>query len=198
MALINNREQELTTEIFVKLRNRALRRLRRLGLKGHVAEELSQNVFCKWAELRKFGRPVPSAGTAGAWVERYAYFAGVAFLRREPRRPAIEGAYAVGAAARHAATAGSLQGEDLFEFVWRVLERADPRWQRVTELRLEVWTFKEIAEKIGVCPKTVGTVMRQVREHLRAELAALGCSMPFTPLVADAEHEIPNAAAAPL
>ncbi|MBX5477415.1 MAG: sigma-70 family RNA polymerase sigma factor [Clostridia bacterium] len=121
-----------------------------------LAEDVAQETFVRMY----LACPAPPEHPP-SWLRRVAARLAYNELRAGRRRQQREAAYAE----------SSALAEADWEPAWdlrEALERLDPRDRTMLLLRADGWSYREIAEVVGVDPASVGTLLARARRRLAA------------------------------
>lgn len=131
-----------------------------------AAEDLAQEVF-----LRLYRNPPDSLEAVGAWLHRVLTRVGYDYLRqRSSGKTLMEKETArVTAWSEGASPSGETEviREWEIDVVRRVLHKLSDRDRTALLLREEGYSYGEIAERLGVNPKIVGTLLARAEERLK-------------------------------
>lgn len=131
-----------------------------------AAEDLAQEVF-----LRLYRNPPERLESVGAWLHRVLTRVGYDYLRqRSSGRSLLEKETArVSAWSESAAPSGETEviREWEIDVVRRVLQKLSDRDRTALLLREEGYSYEEIALRLEVNPKIVGTLLARAEERLK-------------------------------
>lgn len=131
-----------------------------------VSEDLAQEVF-----LRLYRQPPERLEACGAWLHRVLTRVGYDYLRhRASGKALLEKEIArVAAWSEGAAPSGETEviREWEIEVVRRVLHKLSDRDRTALLLREEGYSYEEIASRLGVNPKIVGTLLARAEKRLK-------------------------------
>ncbi|MBB6633399.1 sigma-70 family RNA polymerase sigma factor [Cohnella thailandensis] len=131
-----------------------------------AAEDLAQEVF-----LRLYRNPPERLEAVGAWLHRVLTRVGYDYLRQRASDKALLAKETAHAATRSDGTVPSGETEIIreweIEVVRRVLHKLSDRDRTALLLREEGYSYEEIANRLGVSPKIVGTLLARAGERLK-------------------------------
>jgi RNA polymerase sigma-70 factor (ECF subfamily) len=139
-----------------------------------AVEEVWQQVALAAVEQRW---PLADAARVGPWLHRLAVIAAARYCRQQGRqRRALAGLAAVRQqAACQADPLVWLMREERVALARTAMRRLDGRDAEILLLKYgERWSYRQIAEHLGITEKAVDCRLLRARERLRQELAALG------------------------
>ena len=135
-----------------------------------AAEDLAQEVF-----LRLYRNPPDRLEAVGAWLHRVLSRIGYDYLRQRSSNRAIVEKEAERLAAWSEVSSPSGEAEAIREWekdvVRRVLQKLTDRDRTALLLREEGYSYGEIASRLGVNPKIVGTLLARAEERLKKKYA---------------------------
>lgn len=144
----------------------AVRKLYALTGDHGAAEDLAQEVF-----LRLYRNPPERLEAVGAWLHRVLTRMGYDYLRQRSSGKALLEKETARVAAWSEGAAPSGESEVIREWeidvVRRVLRKLSDRDQTALLLREEGYSYEEIALRLEVNPKIVGTLLARAEERLR-------------------------------
>ncbi|SFB58035.1 RNA polymerase sigma factor, sigma-70 family [Cohnella sp. OV330] len=131
-----------------------------------VAEDLAQEAF-----LRLYRQPPERLEACGAWLHRVLTRLGYDYLRQRASGRALLEKETARVAAWSEGAAPSGESEVIREWeidvVRRVLLKLSDRDRTALLLREEGYSYEEIAQRLGVNPKIVGTLLARAEERLK-------------------------------
>ncbi len=131
-----------------------------------AAEDLAQEVF-----LRLYRNPPDRLEAVGAWLHRVLTRVGYDYLRQRSSNKALLEKETARIAAWSEGTASSGETEVIREWekevVRRVLQKLSDRDRTALLLREEGYSYEEIACRLEVNPKIVGTLLARAEERLK-------------------------------
>jgi RNA polymerase sigma factor (sigma-70 family) len=131
-----------------------------------AAEDLAQEVF-----LRLYRSPPDRLETVGAWLHRVLTRVGYDYLRQRLSGKTLLEKETARVAALSEGTAPSGETEVIREWeidvVRRVLQKLSDRDRTALLLREEGYSYEEIALRLEVNPKIVGTLLARAEERLK-------------------------------
>ena len=150
-------------ELFLRHYDRVYGLLYRLVGTRHEAEDLAQEVF-----MRLYSRPLARPDNVTGWLYRVAMNVGYNALRSESRLRRREQASANGVeendipSAETAALVRETQRE-----VRAALAKLSPRSAQMLLMRQMGFSYRELAEAVGVAPGSVGTLLNRAGKAFR-------------------------------
>ncbi|MBB6693714.1 sigma-70 family RNA polymerase sigma factor [Cohnella xylanilytica] len=131
-----------------------------------AAEDLAQEVF-----LRLYRSPPDRLEAVGAWLHRTLTRIGYDYLRQRSSNKALLEKETARVAAWSEGAAPSGEAEVITEWekevVRRVLQKLSDRDRTALLLREEGYSYEEIAVRLEVNPKIVGTLLARAQERLK-------------------------------
>jgi RNA polymerase sigma-70 factor (ECF subfamily) len=157
------REGDLASfeELFLRHYDRVYGLLYRLVGTRHEAEDLTQEVF-----LRLYRRPLSRPDNVTGWLYRVAMNAGYNALRSENRRFRRERASAPEVEVAPS-TEAEVTGRERSRQVRAALATLPPRSAQLLVMRHMGFSYRELAEIVGVAPGSVGTLLNRAGEAFR-------------------------------
>jgi RNA polymerase sigma factor (sigma-70 family) len=142
-----------------------VRKLQQLVGDRGAAEDLAQEVF-----LKLYRQPPSDLTRIGAWLHRVAMTTGYDYLRQASRRRTLQakeeerfGMSAQAAPSNEQIVLDSWEKE----LVNRALQRLSERDREALLLKQQGYSYNEIADKIGVRPAIVGSLLSRAEDRFR-------------------------------
>jgi RNA polymerase sigma-70 factor (ECF subfamily) len=148
-------------ELFLRHYDRVYGLLFRLVGTRHEAEDLAQEVF-----LRLYRRPLARPDNVTGWLYRVAMNVGYNALRAEGRRRKREQASSPRVSDTPSAEATATKHETQRQ-VRAALSRMKPRSAQMLLMRQMGFSYRELAEAVGIAPGSVGTLLNRAGEAFR-------------------------------
>lgn len=123
------------------------------------AEDLLQEVF-----LRLYQRPLRHSDNVTGWLYRVAVNAGYNALRADHRRTRREQRAAAGESTTVSGPEDEVSRQEARQRVQRALARISPRGAKLLVLRETGFSYREMAQIVGVAPGSVGTLLARAQE----------------------------------
>jgi RNA polymerase sigma-70 factor (ECF subfamily) len=123
------------------------------------AEDLAQEVF-----LQLYRRPLRHGENVAGWLYRVAINTGYNALRAEHRRDRRERIAASGEGSAIPGPEEEVTRRDLQQRVRRALARMPERAGKMLILRESGFSYREVAEIVGVAPGSIGTLLARAQE----------------------------------
>jgi RNA polymerase sigma factor (sigma-70 family) len=139
-----------------------------------AVDEVWQQVSLAAIEQRS---PLTDPGKVAPWLHRLAVILSARYRRQQGRgRKALAGALS---RARDEASTGNVLAwvmrQERHELTRQALSRLAPRDAEMLTLKYgQRWSYRQIAQRLGITEKAVDARMQRARERLRQELARLG------------------------
>jgi len=174
--------EEIVSDCYARYRWGVYAIIRRINLGHEDAEDILQDIMCRWARRLEVGRELPAPEALTTWFGRVARNAALSYLRRlrgKARQAEHEyGARRLGVGQNTPHFDLSLK--ELPKVIDRILsEKISPEKHRVFELWRQGLTYQEIAENLkGMSAEAVRGVKRKILGILREELDRLDWSIP--------------------
>lgn len=131
-----------------------------------AAEDLAQEVF-----LRLYRNPPDRLEAVGAWLHRVLTRVGYDYLRQQASGRTLLAKETARVAAWSEATAPSGETEVIREWekdvVRRVLQKLSDRDRTALLLREEGYSYEEIARRLDINPKIVGSLLARAEERMK-------------------------------
>lgn len=160
------RVPELFRRLFREHYPEVARKLYALTGDHAAAEDLAQEVF-----LRLYRSPPDRLEAVGAWLHRTLTRIGYDYLRQRSSNKALLEKETARVAAWSEGAAPSGEAEVITEWekevVRRVLQKLSDRDRTALLLREEGYSYEEIAVRLEVNPKIVGTLLARAQERLK-------------------------------
>ncbi|WP_151737346.1 sigma-70 family RNA polymerase sigma factor [Paenibacillus tengchongensis] len=157
---------ELFQRLFREHYPEVVRKLYALTGDYAAAEDLTQEVF-----LRLYRNPPERLEAVGAWLHRVLTRAGYDYLRQRSSGKTLVEKETARIAAWSEGAAPSGETEVIREWekdvVRRVLQKLSDRDRTALLLREEGYSYEEIARRLEVNPKIVGTLLARAEERLK-------------------------------
>ena len=148
--------------LFHRHYNRVYHLLYRLMGNREEAEELAQEVF-----IKLYQRPLRRGDNVGGWLYRVATNMAYNALRSEKRRGRREDAVAAETPLSAPSAAAEYQRRASRQAVRETLTRLTPRQGQLLLLRQMGFSYKELAELLGVSPNSIGTLLARAERAFR-------------------------------
>lgn len=148
-------------ELFLRHYDRVYGLLFRLVGTRHEAEDLTQEVF-----LRLYRRPLARPDNVSGWLYRVATNVGYNALRAEGRRHKREQASASRFKESPSAEALASNRETQRQ-VRAALAQIKPRSAQLLLMRQMGFSYREVADAVGVAPGSVGTLLNRAGDEFR-------------------------------
>ncbi|MCD1261783.1 sigma-70 family RNA polymerase sigma factor [Paenibacillus athensensis] len=162
----NARIPELFQRLFQQHYPGVARKLYALTGDYAAAEDLAQEVF-----LRLYRSPPDRLDAVGAWLHRVLTRIGYDYLRQRASGKALLDKETARVASGSDGSAPSGETEVIREWekdvVRRVLQKLSDRDRTALVLREEGYSYEEIAARLEVNPKIVGTLLARAEERLK-------------------------------
>lgn len=150
-------------ELFVRHYDRVYGLLFRLVGTRHEAEDLAQEVF-----LRLYNRPLARADNVSGWLYRVAMNVGYNALRAESRLRRREQASVDPSDEADAPSAeASASTRETQREVRAALAKLPPRSAQLLLMRQMGFSYRELADAVGVAPGSVGTLLNRAGKAFR-------------------------------
>ncbi len=147
----------------------------RLG-EPQAVEDVMQEISLAAVRQRA---PLVDASKIAPWLYRLAVTQSLLYRRKQGRRRKLTANYARQARSeeetgRAADPLQWLLADERRELVRQALARLPPRDAEILSLKYsENWSYKELAERLGISPAAMQARLHRARQRLRSELAAL-------------------------
>ena len=138
-----------------------------------AVEEVWQQVALAAVEQRW---PLGDAAKAAPWLHRLAVVAAARYCRQQGRRKrALAGLARAGDRPDATDPLGWLMRAERVDLTRQALARLEGRDAEILLLKYgERWSYRQIAERLGISEKAVDARLLRARERLRQQLLALG------------------------
>jgi RNA polymerase sigma factor (sigma-70 family) len=144
---------------------RVVRKLQQLIGDRGAAEDLAQEVF-----LKLYRQPPDDLNRIGAWLHRVLTTTGYDYLRQRSRRKTLQAKEEaqLGVSDQAVPSNEQLMLESWEkELVKRALHRLSERDREALLLKQQGYSYNEIADRIGVRPAVVGSLLSRAEDRLR-------------------------------
>lgn len=99
---------------------------------------------------------------ASTWIYRVALYTATVWVRQEKKRPPTQPLATV----EHALQAKSQPRDDRLRWLYDQIARLDPIDRSLCLLLLEGFTYREMAEILGISESNVGVKIHRIKKHL--------------------------------
>lgn len=125
----------------------------------HDQDDLFQEIALQvWRSIPDFrGDSKPST-----WIYRVALFTATAWVRQEKRRPNIHSLDAVS----HTLSMQDQPKDERIEWLYAQIAQLDPVDRSICLLMLEGFSYKEMANLLGISESNVGVKIHRIKRHL--------------------------------
>jgi RNA polymerase sigma-70 factor, ECF subfamily len=125
----------------------------------HDQDDLFQEISLQlWRSIPDFrGEAKPST-----WIYRVALYTATVWVRQEKRQPPTQSL----ADMEHTLTATTQQGHNHLDWLYEQIGQLEPIDRAVCLLLLDAFSYKEMADMLGISENNVGVKVHRIKQHL--------------------------------
>lgn len=121
-------------------------------------QEISLQVWKSIPEFREESKP-------STWIYRVALYTATVYARKEKTRPPTQPLADV----EHALTVTNHQRDERSEWLYQQIGQLEPTDRSVCLLLLDGFSYREMAEILGISESNVGVKVHRIKQHLIRE-----------------------------
>jgi RNA polymerase sigma-70 factor (ECF subfamily) len=136
--------------------------IRAYAFNQHDQDDLFQEISLQvWKSIPEFrGESNPST-----WIYRVALYTATVWVRKEKTRPSTQSLTTV----EHTLTVTSHPRDERSEWLYQQIGQLDPIDRSVCLLLLDGFSYKEMAEMLGISESNVGVKVHRIKQYLIQE-----------------------------